>query len=282
MAITDDNLLPWPRTADDGVTPLGLDVTRLQGDIQRIVRSRVTPPRGMTIADFFQEVLLLIVRRNRMPSAYDPRRGSWTNYVVRIAQTCRSHYLEQVLLPDRVPPAPSVIAEVLYSPSAITDDESELAKTIYARKDLSLREKDILVLRLDARMSWHEIAEHLLEDAGEEVTPHKLAGEVWRISTAFYAVAGRIAGPSTVAGIMGHGAEEGELHPVQSSGNRTNARGVGKRPLDTRGAGTSLACKPKDSIRLHGETRKQSASPDSRVDRKSTRRRPHSAHAIPA
>lgn len=77
--------LPWPRSAPDG-TPLGLDVKAHFADIARVVaKGRFSAP-GMGIDDLIAEVCLVVMRRNAMPSAYDPRKASVDTYIKLLAR----------------------------------------------------------------------------------------------------------------------------------------------------------------------------------------------------
>lgn len=82
--------LPWPRMAEDGDTPLGVDVVLLKKDITKIVHKffRVT---GLPMEDLMQEVFLAIVRKNQTRSAHDPRKSSLGHYVYLVANNvCRN------------------------------------------------------------------------------------------------------------------------------------------------------------------------------------------------
>lgn len=79
--------LPWPRMADDGVTPIGIDLREKSEDIRRIVHAKCRyQPDGMTIDDMVQQTLLGIYQRNKWPSAYDPRKVKLSTYVVMVMQ----------------------------------------------------------------------------------------------------------------------------------------------------------------------------------------------------
>jgi hypothetical protein len=77
-------ILGWPRKAEDGHTPLGIDVEAKARDIRRLVQAgygRQAAIAGIDIEDLVQATFEAILRRNRMASAYDPRRGGMPNYV---------------------------------------------------------------------------------------------------------------------------------------------------------------------------------------------------------
>lgn len=78
------DLLPWPRAADDG-TPLGIDLAALHLDVRRIVLSKFHV-EGVDREDLVATVIAAIARRNRLPSAYDPRRASLSKYVYTVAK----------------------------------------------------------------------------------------------------------------------------------------------------------------------------------------------------
>ena len=81
--------LAWPRSADDG-TPLGIDIAAKAEDVRRIVLAKFghsATSRGIDPDDLVQTVLLAILRRNRMPCAYDPRRSSFGHYVFRVTRS---------------------------------------------------------------------------------------------------------------------------------------------------------------------------------------------------
>lgn len=77
--------LPWPRTAEDGVTPVGIDLSRLHGDVRRLVIAGFAGSalaRGIDPEDLVQEVMFAIHRRNHYAaSAFDPRKASMGRYV---------------------------------------------------------------------------------------------------------------------------------------------------------------------------------------------------------
>lgn len=76
--------LPWPRTADDGVTPLGIDVMAKRTDIVKIVHKyfRVSE---VPMEELLQEVFLAIVHKNCGRSSHDPRKSSFGHYVYMVA-----------------------------------------------------------------------------------------------------------------------------------------------------------------------------------------------------
>jgi hypothetical protein len=76
--------LPWPRTADDGTTPLGIDVVAKRTDIVKIVHKyfRVSE---VPMEELLQEVFLAIVHKNCGRSSHDPRKSSFGHYVYMVA-----------------------------------------------------------------------------------------------------------------------------------------------------------------------------------------------------
>lgn len=76
--------LPWPRTADDGTTPLGIDVIAKRTDIVKIVHKyfRVSE---VSMEELLQEVFLAIVHKNCGRSSHDPRKSSFGHYVYMVA-----------------------------------------------------------------------------------------------------------------------------------------------------------------------------------------------------
>jgi DNA-directed RNA polymerase specialized sigma24 family protein len=78
-------LLPWPRLADDGVTPLGVDLSVHYLDVRRIMVRHFTAPRGWDMGDYVQQVCLQIARKNRTRSAHNPSKSSLGHYVWMVA-----------------------------------------------------------------------------------------------------------------------------------------------------------------------------------------------------
>lgn len=76
--------LPWPRMADDGVTPLGVDVAAKRKDIVKIVH-KYFKVSEVSMEELLQEVFLAIVHKNRGRSAHDPRKSSFGHYVFMVA-----------------------------------------------------------------------------------------------------------------------------------------------------------------------------------------------------
>ena len=111
-------LLPWPRTADDGVTPLGIDLGRSRApgkpaayvELQKLVLSSLRKG-GIPLDpdDVVQEVAIAIVRRNRCESAYDPRECGFSHYVWMVSGNVIGHMLDarkphrRVKLRDELP-----------------------------------------------------------------------------------------------------------------------------------------------------------------------------------
>ena len=85
----------WPRICPIDGTPLGVDVALKARDIRKITLAHVPPPKGVDPDDYVQEIFLAITRRNKLAGAYDPRRGSFSHYIVMIARSVRSHIRER-------------------------------------------------------------------------------------------------------------------------------------------------------------------------------------------
>lgn len=85
--------LPWPRMAEDGVTPLGVDLTAKHLDVRRLV-IRHCLAAALDTDDLVQEVTVAIWRKNRSDSAWDPRRASFGKYVILVGKSIRSHMLK--------------------------------------------------------------------------------------------------------------------------------------------------------------------------------------------
>ena len=83
--------LPWPRSAADG-TPLGIDLRTKMNDVKRLSLSQVRAPKGVDSEDFVSEVYLAIARKNKLPkSCFDPRRASFSHYVVVVAKSVKAN-----------------------------------------------------------------------------------------------------------------------------------------------------------------------------------------------
>lgn len=76
--------LPWPRTGDDGRTPLGIDVIAKKKDIIKLVHSYFRV-HEVPMEELLQEVFLAIVHKNGGRSAHDPRKSSFGHYVYMVA-----------------------------------------------------------------------------------------------------------------------------------------------------------------------------------------------------
>jgi DNA-directed RNA polymerase specialized sigma24 family protein len=76
--------LPWPRKADDGKTPLGVDVDAKRMDIVKIVH-KYFKVHGVEMNELLQEVYLAIIHKNYGRSAHDPRKSSFGHYVYMVA-----------------------------------------------------------------------------------------------------------------------------------------------------------------------------------------------------
>lgn len=85
--------LPWPRKAEDGVTPLGVDVNARHEDVRLIVLKHFQAGHGLDLGDLVQTVYLSILTKNRQPSAYDPRRGSLSHYIYLVAASALRNML---------------------------------------------------------------------------------------------------------------------------------------------------------------------------------------------
>jgi len=95
--------LPWPRQAEDG-TPLGLDLGKPLSagrppaalEVQAIVFKFLEGVRvPFDRDDLLQEVLLTIHRRNRYPSAFDPRLATFGKYVWLVCRNVLGHMLQR-------------------------------------------------------------------------------------------------------------------------------------------------------------------------------------------
>jgi DNA-directed RNA polymerase specialized sigma24 family protein len=98
------DLLPWPRFADDDVTPLGVDLARPRRagsppayeELRKLVASSLrTAALPLELDDVVQSVALAIVRRNRTSSAYDPRLSSFGHYIWQVAGNVVGHLMEK-------------------------------------------------------------------------------------------------------------------------------------------------------------------------------------------
>lgn len=76
--------LPWPRMADDGVTPVGIDVKEKRQDIIKLTYKyfRVS---HISMDELLQEIYLAIIHKNHSGSAHDPRKSSFGHYVCMVA-----------------------------------------------------------------------------------------------------------------------------------------------------------------------------------------------------
>ncbi len=79
--------LPWPRMAEDGVTPLGVDVVTKRMDIIKIVHKYFRVPE-VPMEELLQEVFLAVLHKNHSASANDPRKSSFGHYVYMVADRC--------------------------------------------------------------------------------------------------------------------------------------------------------------------------------------------------
>jgi DNA-directed RNA polymerase specialized sigma24 family protein len=85
--------LPWPRLADDGLTPLGVDLTQKHLDVLKLIRKHVRI-EGLDADDLLQEIYAAIWRKNHSASAWDPHRASFGKYVILVGQSIAGHMLE--------------------------------------------------------------------------------------------------------------------------------------------------------------------------------------------
>lgn len=76
--------LPWPRFAEDGVTPIGIDVEAKRKDIIKLTYKYYRVP-FISMDELLQEIYLAILHKNRSNSAHDPRKSSFGHYVCMIA-----------------------------------------------------------------------------------------------------------------------------------------------------------------------------------------------------
>ena len=84
----DPSPFAWPRLADDGVTPLGIDLTARAHEVRKLILAGFRPPPEVDVEDLIQDTLLAIHRKNRQACAFDPRRAGFAKYVHRVA-TCQ-------------------------------------------------------------------------------------------------------------------------------------------------------------------------------------------------
>lgn len=248
--------LPWPRTAPDG-TAIGIDLARLHGDIRRLVIAKVSPPDGLSHADFLQEVFLLLATRNHQPSAFDPRKGGFPNYVIRTAQTCREHLYRGIGREMRQAPAPEVIRAIVYAPHDSDDPSEAMADAIASRDDLSDEEQQVLTLRLVERMSWREIATTLMRERNVDPTNGGVIRETNRLSALFRELTARLSATtnlSTDKGIILRGASEGVMHrmPAKGCGGASSSLAVDQKPVRDDRRGGSLAPNP---LPVHADAR---------------------------
>jgi hypothetical protein len=78
--------LRWPRLAEDKQTPLGVDLEARFIEVKKLVIAGGYRVPGFGPDDFLGEVCGVILRRNKMPSAFDPRKSSFGHYVNMIAR----------------------------------------------------------------------------------------------------------------------------------------------------------------------------------------------------
>ena len=72
----------------------GIDLNAHHEDVRRIaaaIHGRAVVRAGFEFDEFYQQLCLAILRRNSMPSAWDPRRASMSRYVVVLGRTVLNH-----------------------------------------------------------------------------------------------------------------------------------------------------------------------------------------------
>jgi hypothetical protein len=126
--------LPWPRKADDGVTPLGVDVVAKRQDIIKIV-CKFFKVADVQREELLQEVYLAILHKNHGQSAHDPRKSSFGHYVYMIANNVcinlvhrrRRYENERESLDAPASPGDSrTLLEATEAPAPVDDHASEL------------------------------------------------------------------------------------------------------------------------------------------------------------
>lgn len=97
--------LPYPRSDTDG-TPLGINLSdpKIIAQVRKTLKIKSRAPHGYTYADWCQEMLLILWRRNHQPSAYDPRKGNLDTYITIVARSVslKSEYKHFVKQPQLV------------------------------------------------------------------------------------------------------------------------------------------------------------------------------------
>jgi hypothetical protein len=76
--------LPWPRLADDGKTPLGVDVMAKRQDVVKITH-KYFRVESVPMEELLQEIYVAIIHKNHTHSAHDPRKSSFGHYVYMVA-----------------------------------------------------------------------------------------------------------------------------------------------------------------------------------------------------
>lgn len=76
--------LPWPRVAEDGQTPIGVDVIAKRQDIIKITH-KYFRVEGVAVEDLLQDIYVAIIHKNHTRSAHDPRKSSFGHYVYMVA-----------------------------------------------------------------------------------------------------------------------------------------------------------------------------------------------------
>lgn len=184
--------LPWPRCADDG-TPLGIDLATKAEDVRKLVMAgfaRSALANGIDPDDLVQTVLVAILRRNRMPCAFDPRRSSFGHYVWRVT---RSQFVNLTETEKR------------HHDGSPTDREDDR------------RPRDVVDDRLGAEERYEAA-----EEANPEPTP------LWRQSLDARAVSGPQLDLFGVAAMLPPAAPANDAEPPSSS-SRPMVRSIARR-----------------------------------------------------
>jgi DNA-directed RNA polymerase specialized sigma24 family protein len=87
-------VLAWPRSDRDG-TPLGIDLSKHANDVNRIVCAHFAHGHSLNMEDLVQEVYAAILRKNRQPCAFDPRRSTFAHYVFIVARSTLLNLLDK-------------------------------------------------------------------------------------------------------------------------------------------------------------------------------------------
>lgn len=79
--------------AEDGVTPLGVDLTVKHLDVRKLIGKHVRI-EALDADDLLQEIYAGIWRKNHSASAWDPRRASFGKYVILVGKSIAGHMLD--------------------------------------------------------------------------------------------------------------------------------------------------------------------------------------------